>query len=154
MRISYHHSLCVVVKYFLQIKTLCQHLPFTWKSICLPRKLAIFIFSEQKAGVLLTESNVCRKIILASGCFMKIVTVQLVWRFFWLKWAHGFDMKARAKTIIHLLQQTQESMVTSCTWFYLISKADTAGQTSNALADTAGQTLFSAFLECSCVLNF
>lgn len=80
---------------------------FTWKSICLPRKLAIFIFSEQKSGVLLTESNVYRKIILASGCFMKIVTVQLVWLFLWPKWAHGYDVRARAKTIIHLLQQTQ-----------------------------------------------
>ena len=89
------------------IKTLCQHLPFTWKSIYLPGKLATFIFSEQKGGVFLTESNVYREIILASSCFMKIVIVQLFSLFLWLKWAHGYDMRTRAKTIIHLLQQTQ-----------------------------------------------
>lgn len=102
---SFFQCFCLILS---TIKALCQHLPFTWKSSCLPWKLAIFIFSKQKGRLSLTESNVYREIILASGCFMKIVTVQLVWLFLWLKWAHCYDVTARAKTIIHLLRQTQD----------------------------------------------
>lgn len=76
----------IIIRYVLLFNTfynqdIMSTFAFTRKSIYLPRTMATFVFSEQKGGVLLTGSNVYREIILASSCFMKIATAQLLWLF-------------------------------------------------------------------------
>lgn len=72
------------------------------------------------------------------------VTVQLLWLFLWLKWAHGFDVRARAKTIIHLSQQTQDFNQLHLTLDFIFSR--------KISCDISGQTRLSAFSSISVFL--